>query len=164
MKINNKYFDRIFYRLRAKKGTVLVSAQEFKNKMHHVLKNQYSIGLASDQNPGVPARAYWMHFFNIPVPFITGPHKAAVKNNMAVIYVNVKKTSRGKYELQLQTITENAGTLTAEALAIQFRDLLEATIKENPDNYLWSHRRWKWSYKTEFANNWIDKWAPSLTK
>ena len=78
--------------------------------------------------------------------------------------VKVKKIGRGKYSLLPQVITENAGNTTPEALAIQFRNLLETTIKENPDNYLWSHRRWKWSYQSEFENNWIDQIAPPIIK
>jgi KDO2-lipid IV(A) lauroyltransferase len=40
-----------------------------------------------------------------------------------------------------------------------FRDFLEKIIREEPHNYLWTHRRWKWDYKEEYKENWIDSVA-----
>jgi lauroyl/myristoyl acyltransferase len=28
---------------------------------------------------------------------------------------------------------------------------MEHCIRRRPDNYLWSHKRWKWPYKDEYA-------------
>ena len=78
-RIHNKTFDRIFFDMRSRTGSVLVGTHEFRNRMHALMANQYSIGLAADQNPGNPAQAYWLHFFNRPVPFVTGPDKGAIR-------------------------------------------------------------------------------------
>ncbi len=160
MKINNKAIDRIFYNMRSKTGTILVSVQEFKNKMHQLLNRQYSIGLAADQNPGVPANAYWLNFFNRPAPFVTGPDKAAIKNNTAVVFIRLIKVKRGKYKFDAEVLVENGADLKEGELTLLYRDVLEDTIRKNPDNYLWSHRRWKWSYQDEYEKRWIDKNPP----
>ena len=47
-------------------------------------------------------------------------------------------------------------------LTLLYRDYLEATIRESPDNYLWSHRRWKWEYKKEYKEHWIDRVDPPV--
>ena len=73
MRINNKALDRLFFKIRNKGKTVLVAAQEFKARAHVFFKKQYTLGLAADQNPGVPANAYWLNFFERPAPFVTGP-------------------------------------------------------------------------------------------
>ena len=57
-------------------------------------------------------------------------------------------------------LTENGAELKEGALTLLYRDVLEETIKQNPANYLWSHRRWKWGYQQEFENRWIDKVSP----
>lgn len=160
MKISNKAFDKIFFDLRSKKGTVLVSTYEFKNRMHQLLNKQYSIGLAADQNPGNPENAYWLNFFNKPAPFVTGPDKAAIKNNTAVVFVKLEKIKRGKYKFGTEIITENAAEMQVGELTNLYRDFLEKTIREHPDNYLWSHRRWRWDYQPHFSKNWIDKKKP----
>ncbi len=156
MRINNKAVDRLFYNLRAKPGTVLVAAQEFKSRMHQLFDEQYSIGLAADQHPGIPAQAFWLHFFNRPTPFITGPDKSAVRKDTAVVFVKLVKEKRGVYRFEPTVITENGSHFREGEITKLYRDFLEASIRENPDNYLWSHRRWKTGYQPAFADRWID--------
>lgn len=160
MKIKNRIFNKIFYDMRAKHGTVLVETKEFKNRMHVLLKDQYAIGLAADQNPRKPEESYWLYYFNRPAPFVTGPDKSAIKNGTAVVFVRMIKVKRGRYRFETELITDGHQPLKAGELTIRYRDLLEDTIKKQPDNYLWSHRRWKWGYKDEFRDLWIDTISP----
>lgn len=156
MKITNESVDRIFYRLREKYGTVLVSTGEFRTKMHKVFKEQYSIALAADQNPWNPADSYWLYFFSKPAAFVTGPDKGARKNSSALVFVKFVKIKRGYYSFEPTVISENASAMKPGEITLIYRDFLEKTIREHPDNYLWSHRRWKVDYKEEYRNNWID--------
>jgi len=160
MKLSNKALNKLFYDLRSKKGTVLVATHEFRNRMHLLLDKQYSIGLAADQNPSVISNSYWLNFFNHPTPFVTGPDKAAIKNNTAVVFVKLIKIRRGKYRFDTKIITENAANMKDGALTLLYRDFLEETIMENPDNYLWSHRRWRWENHDSFKDQWIDHRRP----
>jgi KDO2-lipid IV(A) lauroyltransferase len=160
MKIKNKIFNKIFYDMRAKHGTVLVETKEFKNRMHSLLKDQYAIGLAADQNPRKPEQSYWLHYFNRPAPFVTGPDKSAIKNATAVVFMRMIKVRRGRYRFETVVLTDGHQQLQAGELTLRYRDLLEETIKNQPDNYLWSHRRWKWEYKNEFRDFWIDTQLP----
>lgn len=157
MKLANKALEKIFYDMREKFGTVLVAATEFRTRMHQVFKEQYSLALAADQNPGSPEHGYWLNFFNKPAPFVTGPDKGARRSNSAVVFVKFVKVKRGYYRFEPTIITENAGTLQEGELTLLYRDFLEATVREHPDNYLWSHRRWKWDYKKQYEKRWIDK-------
>lgn len=157
MRISNRHFDKIFYDLRAKKGTVLVEVKEFRSKMHQFLNTQYSIGLAADQNPADPKKGFWLNFFNKPVPFVTGPDKAAIKNKTAVVFVRLIKIKRGKYKFETEIITEQASGFKEGELTCLYRDMLEDTIRKYPSNYLWSHRRWKRPFTEEFYKQWIDR-------
>lgn len=163
MRINNKALDRIFYKLRNKENTVLIAAQEFRSRAHACFKEQYTIGLAADQNPGEPSRAYWLNFFGRPAPFVTGPDKGARKNNTAVVFVRFVKLRRGYYRFDTEVITEHGGELAEGQLTLVYRDFLEKTIRETPDNYLWSHRRWKWAYNESYKPRWIDHTPPPTT-
>jgi KDO2-lipid IV(A) lauroyltransferase len=157
MRISNRHFDKIFYDLRAKKGTVLVEVKEFRSKMHQFLNTQYSIGLAADQNPADAKKGFWLNFFNKPVPFVTGPDKAAIKNKTAVVFVRLIKIKRGKYKFETEIITEQASDFKEGELTCLYRDMLEDTIRKYPSNYLWSHRRWKRPFTEEFQKQWIDR-------
>ena len=56
----------------------------------------------------------------------------------------------------MEVVTENAAELEPGELTVKYRNFLEATIRAYPDNYLWTHRRWKHTYKEEYKPNWID--------
>lgn len=155
--IKNKIFDKIFLDIRSRYGTVLISAPDFKNKMHEVFKDRFVLALAADQNPGSPFSGYWMNFFNHPVPFVTGPEKGAIKNNAAVVYVAFKKVKRGYYQFNTILLSEQSSNTSVGELTGLYREVLEKTIKEDPANYLWSHRRFKFEWKDEYKKLWVDQ-------
>ena len=151
MPVNNQIFDRISFKFRQRYGTILISAKDFKNKMHNVFAQQYILALAADQNPGSPVNAYWMNFFGKPAPFVTGPGKGAVKNNTAVVFVAFEKPKRGHYSFKVIPITENGASHTPQELTVLYKNVLEDTIRKNPSNYLWSHRRWRHEWKQGYS-------------
>jgi KDO2-lipid IV(A) lauroyltransferase len=151
MPIANKSLDRVFYKFREQFGTILISAQDFKNKMHNVFSKQYLLALAADQNPGDPSNGYWIDFLGKPVPFVTGPWKGAVRNNTAVVMVGFRKIKRGYYHFFIELLAENSSALTTSELVVRYKNSLEKIIRQDPANYLWSHRRWKYDWKPEYG-------------
>ncbi len=153
--ISNKAVHKIFYNMRSRFGTLLVSTKEFKDVRHTFLKSQYSLALAADQNTG-PDKGYWMYFFSKPVPFISGPDKGALKNNTAVVFMNFVKKKRGYYHLESKVIAESTENFKPGELTRMYRDFLEVTIRQEPANYLWTHRRWRHEYLPQYENQWMD--------
>ena len=154
--ITNKALNKIFYQIRGRYKTVLVSTREFKTKMHQIFKHQYALGLAADQN-SIREKAYWQYFFSKPVPFVPGPEKGAIRNKTAVVFFNaIKGEKRGYFRFEVTIISENAAGSERGELTRMYRDFLEQIIREHPDNYLWTHRRWRHDYAPEFEKNWID--------
>lgn len=151
MPIANKALDKVFFNLRKRYGTILISAQDFKNKRYDVFSGQYMLALAADQNPGHPANAYWMQFMGRPAPFVTGPAKGAIKNNTAVVMVAFEKKRRGVYHFSVKLLTEDGSTSTPQQLTVIYKNELEKVIRKDPSNYLWSHRRWKYEWKPEYG-------------
>jgi KDO2-lipid IV(A) lauroyltransferase len=158
-KIGNKAFNKLFYNLRSRYNSVMVSTTDFKNKKEEILTNPYSLALAADQN-GNPDSCYWLYFFSKPAPFVTGPAKGAIKNNTAIVFAHFRIRKRGYYHFDTTVVAENANEFSPEELTLRFRDLLEQTIKESPDNYLWSHRRWRHDYSEKYSHLWIDTKKP----
>ena len=144
--IENKTFNKLFLQLRSKYGTILVSTATFRRRMKELIKQQYAMYLLADQNP-LPHNSYWINFFNRPAPFIPGPHKSAANNNATTIFINFKKIKRGYYSFTSEVVIENPAKYTPEQLIKKYRDFLEDIIRRQPENYLWSHRRWKYDYK-----------------
>ena len=151
MPIANRAFDRIFYDFRKRYGTVLVPATQFKNQREELLKGQYVLALAADQNPGHPANAYWMQFFGKPAPFVTGPAKGAIKSGAIVVMAEMQRLKRGHYHFAMRILTDSANSFEPAQLAALYRNELERVIRQDPANYLWSHRRWKYEWKAEYG-------------
>jgi KDO2-lipid IV(A) lauroyltransferase len=149
MPISNKVLDRIFIDIRKRYGTILISATDFKQQMPGVLSKQYVLAMAADQNPGNPSCAYWIKFFGRATPFVTGPEKGAIKKNVALAYVGFKKVKRGYYQFTTTFLATETNHTKPGELTCLYRDMLEKTIREDPANYLWSHRRFKFEWKPE---------------
>jgi len=151
MPISNKVLNKIFYNIRTRFGSIFISAADFKTEMEELTHKQYLLALAADQNPGDPRNAYWIRFFGRPTPFVTGPEKGAVKNNAAVVFVSFKKIRRGHYHFNTQVLAETTAGSVPGKLTCLYRDALENSIRQDPSNYLWSHRRFKFEWKPEYG-------------
>ncbi len=160
MPIKNKSMDRLFLKIRERYGTIFIKATEFRTKREEIFKERFAFFLAADQNPGDPTNAYWQNYFSKPAPFITGPEVGGIKNDTAIVFVRSKIIKRGHYVLECTVCCENAATTSRGEITRAFRDFLEKIIIEEPHNYLWTHRRWKWDYKDEYSKNWIDNGPP----
>lgn len=146
MPIENKVFNRLMLKLRTKFGAMLLPATEFKKHFPKHTKKQYALILVADQNPGGPDKAYWTHFFGRPTPFVRGPEKGARISNTAIVYAHFYKVKRGYYQVDFELITTNTQEYKDGALTKILVQKVEESVRKIPDNYLWSHRRWKFAY------------------
>ncbi|MBW0163225.1 MAG: lysophospholipid acyltransferase family protein [Sediminibacterium sp. Gen4] len=149
MPLSNKVFDQLIYKFRTRFGTLLVPASEFKQNFHQYARNRYALALVADQNPGNPGKAYWTNFFSKPAPFARGPEKGAKMNNTAVVYAHFYKVKRGYYQLEFELITTKPHDFADGELTKLLVKKVEDSVRKIPDNYLWSHRRWKYSDQAE---------------
>ena len=84
-------------------------------------------------------------------PFVTGPEKTARIGKHAVVYCAIKKTKRGYYSSKLELITLNAFETPKGYITKQMVSHIEKNIVEQPDNYLWSHNRFRHKYRDQFV-------------
>jgi Kdo2-lipid IVA lauroyltransferase/acyltransferase len=155
--IKNRAMERLFLKMRERYGTRFIKSTEFRIKREEIFKERFAFFLGADQAPGDPAHGYWQNYFNKPAPFITGPEIGGIKNNTAIVFARSRIIKRGHYVCECMLYTENAASTGTGEITRAFRDFLEKVIKEEPDNYLWTHRRWKFEYKAEYKSRWIDE-------
>ena len=97
----------------------------------------------SDQTP-MPDSAYWTTFLNQDTPVFKGTEVIAKKLNLPIIYASMKKVKRGYYEMFSETLVENPAQTTDGEISELHTRRLERDINEQPQDWLWSHRRWKY--------------------
>jgi len=143
--LTNKYFDKFILNLRTKFGTwvspmqnILRDLAKFRNEKILTMS-----GFIADQTPPPDEHAYWTTFLNQETGFFRGAEKVAVKYDMPVIFVNINKVKRGYYELGFELITDHPGKEAPGYITSRYAEMLEAVIREKPEYWLWSHRRWK---------------------
>ena len=143
--LKNKIFDKFTYDLRTKYGTDAIPVAMALNAI-----NQYryenrltTLCFLSDQSPRRDSINYWTTFLNQETPVHTGIEILARRYNAAVMYYEIRRVKRGYYEVDVIPITENAAETGKMEITNKHVQLLEETIRRNPQFWLWSHRRWK---------------------
>jgi KDO2-lipid IV(A) lauroyltransferase len=148
--IKNKYFDRFMNNIRLKRGAVLSPmSMIFRDLLNYRKKGIPTFsGYLIDQTPTKNEIQYWTTFLNQDTPVYLGPAKIASKFNMAVLFLNIQKVKRGYYRAKLELLIENAGGLTESYITEKHVRRLDELIRQRPEFWIWSHRRWKHKRET----------------
>ena len=147
MPLSNPYINNIVLKMRERFGSIMIPATQFKTQFHkYATEGNYAMALAADQNPGNPMSAFWVNFLGRPTPFVKGPEKGAKLNNTAQVFAYFYSTKRGYYHLQYEVMTTAPNYFKDGQLTALYVKILEEKIKQNPANYLWSHKRWKYEF------------------
>jgi KDO2-lipid IV(A) lauroyltransferase len=142
--LQNKHFDRLMHRMRTRHGTKLYSMQETSKAM---LRDQHlntATAFIADQTPS-PERAYWMQFLNQDTPVFQGTEALARKLGYPVVYISITHPRRGHYHMRVETLVEDPRTTRDGEITEIHTRRLERDIRNYPDLWLWTHRRWKHS-------------------
>jgi len=157
MPIGNKVFEKLFYRLRTRTGNVFLPAPQMRESIVPHLSSQYLLGLVADQCPGNMQTSYWIDFMGRPTPFASGPEKGARHGHLPVIFASIDKPGRGHYHATMKLACMDAAELPEGELTREYVRYLESVIRNRPDMWLWSHRRWKHAWKEEYQERRIDE-------
>jgi len=144
--LKSKLFDKFYYDLRTKYGLEAFPSNFAIRAINQYMQEKRLTALCflSDQSPHRnDATQYWTTFLNQDTLVYLGVEKLARRYNMAVVYYEIRRVKRGYYEVDVTLITENAAETAEKEITDRHVQLLEETIRRNPQYWLWSHRRWK---------------------
>ncbi len=142
--IRNAFFNQKMNATRGRFGMLLVSKREIKefNAGHQDLIS--ATILAGDQAPGPSTKkVYHTMFLNQPTDVVFGTEKFASQYNRPVVFVAISKVSRGRYMSRLELIEEFPSQAVSGSITEKITRRLEEQILEQPEYWLWSHKRWK---------------------
>lgn len=141
--LSNIIFDRLILHMRTRSGAMMISMKSLKGGFSKLTSKPYVLALIADQNPSVPDVAYWHSFMHREAPFFKGSVQMAIRSQAAILLASIRKEKRGLYRIAFHTLTENAKNHAAEELMNAYINFLEDELRSQPENWLWSHRRWK---------------------
>lgn len=153
-KIQNGFWDEQLKNIRDSFGNQSIEAEEV---LKHIFRNPNdgnSIYMfVGDQSPQVGAVNFGLHFLNQKTPVYIGYDKLAVRFDLTMVYCEMKKVKRGFYQVTYHRILPEGEQFQPYETVQNFFKRLENTVRKDPSNYLWSHRRWKYaSHIKQFAD------------
>ena len=134
--------NKLLTKMRTRGGGWLISMKARKG-FQQLEGVRYIVGLIADQNPSNMNGALWLPFMHREAPFFKGPEQLARRNKAAVVFAGISRKGRGRYEVQLSLLTEDASTLPQDEVIRRYVQFMEAQLRAQPANWLWTHKRWK---------------------
>ncbi|MDX1652451.1 MAG: lipid A biosynthesis acyltransferase [Brumimicrobium sp.] len=142
--LKNTFFDKVILKSRQRFGMKMLSMREVPRYFAKHLSNQLTLSIMmNDQSPGNPRTAYWNTFLNQDTGWMKGAEKLAIKYDQVVVFGCIRKKKRGFYEVTFYPISDNVALEREGFVLDKHAEYLEMVIEENPEYWLWSHRRWK---------------------
>ncbi len=155
-KLSNKKFNDFTYAIRTRfSGINLLEKRESVVLTRERKNIPRAICLLADQAPQKPETAYWTNFLNQDTAFFTGMERFAREYNYPVFYVELIREKRGFYQLKYELLVDAPFNEIPNGEIIErFARKLEKSVQKYPDQYLWSHRRWKHSKPEKINLKW----------
>lgn len=143
--LKSKVWDEVFALNRKNPEPYFTGYVEASNILRTCLKNKDSRKLYcynADQYPYVARHPVGM-FLNQPTVGMAGSVAVAHKLGHSVVYMNMVRRSRRRYEMEFKLICKDASKESTDSMLRKYFDYLEEDINAQPANWLWSHKRWK---------------------
>ncbi|MBN1180674.1 MAG: lysophospholipid acyltransferase family protein [Bacteroidales bacterium] len=143
--ISNKYFERVFYNMRKKMNVVPIQMRRIIRAILRYRKQGILTitAFVSDQSTIWEETQYWTTFLGQDTPVYLGIEKIAMKTKQAVIFYKCSKPRRGYYEVEILKLFDDASKTKPYEITQKHTEILEEIIREKPELWLWTHRRWK---------------------
>jgi Kdo2-lipid IVA lauroyltransferase/acyltransferase len=141
--LTNKVFDKLLHTIRSRAGMNLVKVQDMNRVMTSFQQKEIVWGFIADQNPSDPKRVSWNNFFHRKTAFFKGPEFVARRYQNPVFFGEIIRIRRGYYHIQIKLAFEHPQHTAEGEITEAYVRFLEESIKRQPDNWVWSHRRWK---------------------
>lgn len=140
---SSEVFTDFFNRTRSRFGAIMISMRQTLRKMIEYKNELTFTVLAADQTPARNEALYFTTFLNQPTAVFIGVEKLSTIRDCAIVFYRIDLVKRGHYTYTLVPLVENPKeTKPFEITKVQV-SYLEDLIKEKPEYWLWSHRRWK---------------------
>jgi len=143
-----KSVDRYFRQARSRFGGKPFPRQDFVYELMSRAGTPRAYGLIADQTPPRDERKHWTRLLNRDTAFFVGAEKIARFLDATVLYVAMRRVSRGHYAVRFHVLAEPPYARDADGedspIMEGFARRLELAVLESPADWLWVQKRWKY--------------------
>ena len=147
--LKNPNSDKMMLELRGKRGGECIEKKQLLRKLVSLrhADHPFVLGMLSDQKPSKRSTYAWTQFLNQETAFLNGSEVLAKKFGFSAVYAHILSPKRGYYTVRFELITDNPAAMPEEEMTKKYAALLEQNIHAQPEQWLWTHNRWKWGRK-----------------
>jgi KDO2-lipid IV(A) lauroyltransferase len=135
-------FDWLVHSVRARFGGRFTRIDRAPRAIVGMRKELSATFLVADQRAH-SRNPYVTTFFGRSTAFVRGPERLARSLDVPVVYVEVRRVERGRYDVNLEWLCEDPSATEDGEITERFARRLEQQIRKAPDDWLWLHRRWR---------------------
>jgi len=140
--LNNKYLNPIMENIRKKyicKKQIKKGISGTRSLLKH-FKNGSSIALMVDQRVSEGIRC---NFFNEKASTTTIPAQFVKKFNSEIVPVYIERSNNDNFKIKFFNSLKFKKNDNIETITLKINKILEDLIIKNPDQWIWTHNRWK---------------------
>lgn len=141
--LNNKAIDAYLHAKRRRWGLHLSSMSQTGRAVIRYRGKPTLFVFIADQTPSDLSNTHWVTFLNRETAFLHGVDKLARETGYPVYYIDIQRKRRGYYKVSFSEFHLNPTGLSEGSITKMYAARLEEVIRKYPENWLWSHRRWK---------------------
>ena len=147
--LKNPNSDKMMLELRGKRGGECIEKKQLLRKLVSLrhADHPFVLGMLSDQKPSKRSTYAWTQFLNQETAFLNGSEVLAKKFGFSAVYAHILSPKRGQYTVRFELITDHPAAMPEEEMTKKYAALLEQNIHAQPEQWLWTHNRWKWGRK-----------------
>lgn len=146
--LHSRLFDHLFRSIRERFGLKSIEHKGAARRIMYIRRDSKRPSLFAfntDQSPHSTWQVEWITFFGRETAAVPGWAEIAMRMHMPVIYLHLTHHGHKSYSVLAELIWDGKSPITQHDLVQHYYTLLEADIRRQPDQYLWSHRRWKFN-------------------
>ncbi len=146
-RLDNPLVDSLVNRIRCQHGNRVLHKDDFARGLIGAMRAGETVGILMDTNM-TPPQGLFVPFFGIEACTASGLARVALKTGAAVLpgFLLWEPAER-QYVLRFgpELVLADTGDPEVDAATntALFTRVIEASIREHPDQWLWMHRRWK---------------------
>jgi KDO2-lipid IV(A) lauroyltransferase len=141
--IENGFFNRLMLKIRSRFGAIMHDRGHLLRDIIRTRDELKVFAVVADQRPIKGDNYHWSTFLNRDAAFFTSTETLSRKLNYSVVYVDIRRKSRGFYESKIIAFEDPPFKSRPFSITDQFIRAIEENIRACPSGYLWSHNRWK---------------------
>jgi len=144
LQLNNPKMDKMMYEARSRFGGKPIKTH---NSLMEIMKRSKEIrafGMVADQVPPRGSDKYWTTFLNQDTAFLLGTEQLPKLLKYPVVFLSMERVHRGYYQVRLEQIAAPPYSKDKHEIIESYVQKAEQVVLENPSDWLWSHRRWKY--------------------